>query len=302
MKLAQIGLGNVGALLAANLADAGYELVVHDLNRDAAAPLLDAGVDWAESPAEAAGACDVLITCLPSPDAVSAVMEGADGALQALSAGQVWVETSTTDADEVKRLAALAAGCGAATLEATLTLGVHRMKARTATVFAGGDEAVFETLKPVLEAMAGRAMFIGALGQATVIKVITNLLAFINLVGSAEGMMLAQKAGLDPTIAHAAISASFGGSYAHDTAMPVALGGTYNDGFAMQLACKDLRLGRKLADQHGLEMELAGLVAAMFEEVRGKYGDRAFSTECVRYVEDKAGEQLRATGFPQSMR
>jgi 3-hydroxyisobutyrate dehydrogenase len=288
-------------LLAANLVEAGYALIVHDLDRARARGLEEKGAQWSDSVAALAARCDRVVTCLPSPAAVAAVVDGPDGALAHMGQGSVWIETSTGDASDVVRLGGLAAARGIATLEATLTLGVHRMAQRTATVFAGGEEAVFRDNRAILEAMAGRAIFIGPLGQATVIKVITNLLAFINLIGSAEGMMLAKRAGIDLAVAHEAISASFGGSYAHDTAMPVALAGTYDDGFAMELACKDLRLGEALADRYGLDMALTRRVAAMFEEVRQAYGDRAFSTEAVRHVEDKAGETLRAPGFPQHM-
>jgi 3-hydroxyisobutyrate dehydrogenase len=301
MHIGFIGLGNVGVLLAANLVEAGYGITVHDLDRSRATELIARGATWAGTAREAAEVGDVLITCLPTPQAVSQVMEGPDGAFDGLRPGAVWIETSTTDADEVKRLAALAADKGIQTLEATLTLGVHRMKARTATVFAGGDEATVERLRPLLEAMAGQVILMGPLGHATVIKVITNLLAFINLIGSAEGLMLAQRAGIDPGRAHAAIAASYGTSYAHETAMPVALGGSYDDGFALELACKDLHLGQKLADQLELDLELTDATAKMFETVRQTYGDRAFSTEAVRYVEDKAGEPLRATGFPSAI-
>ncbi len=301
MHVGMVGLGNVGVLLAQNLQQAGYALTVHDLDQARAASLIEAGALWADTPATTAAVSDVFLTCLPSPDAVRAVMEGKNGAMPNLRSGATWIETSTTDVKEVKRLAGLAAKRGAATLEATLTLGVHRMKARTATVFAGGDEQVFGAHEELLRAMAGSVIYMGDLGTATVIKVITNLLAFINLLGSAEGLMLAKKAGVDLSRAHAAIAASYGGSYAHDTAMPVALSGTFDDGFGLGLALKDALLGLDLAEQHGLDLDLTKQMASIFEQVHEARGDEAFSTECVRHVEEKAGEKLRAAGFPTSM-
>lgn len=301
MNIGFIGLGNIGAPLAGRLLGSGHKLVVHDLDRARADELVAGGAAWADSPLETARDTDCLITSLPSPQAACAVIEGKDGALEGFSRGATWIETSTNDADEVKRLAGLLSERGVNTLEATLTLGVHKIASSEGTIFAGGDRDVFEAHASIFEALGGQVFYMGELGKATVIKVITNLVAFVNTIGIAEGVMLAQRAGIDTGEAWKAIGASYGTSYALETAMAVVLGGTYDDDFAIELACKDLRLGRDIAKAVGFEPDLINKTGEIFEWARQKFGDRAFCSEAVRYVEERAGEELRAAGFPEKL-
>lgn len=301
MKVGFIGLGNIGGPLAATIMAAGHDLTVHDLDRHAARNLIATGAHWGATPAATARASDCLITALPSPDATRAVIEGGDGAIEGFRAGATWIETSTNDFEDVKRLAAVLAERGVATLEATLSLGVHKIGAGEGTIFAGGEEDVFNRHRPIFDAMGGRVVYMGELGKASIIKVITNLVCFVNVIGLAEGMMLAKRAGIDPAEAWQAIGASYGTSYALETAMAVILNGSFDDDFAIELACKDLRLGRDIAGAVGYEPELIARVGEIFEWAREKFGDRAFSSEAARYVEEQAGEQLRAEGFPAKL-
>ena len=197
MRLGFIGLGNLGTKLAASLLREGFSVTVHDLDRGNAADLIEAGAGWANSPRAVAEASDSVITCLPSPQAVAAVMTGPNGVLNGLQAGGAWVEMSTNDLNEVKRLATLAMERDIATLEAPVTGGVHRAAAGEITVLVGGDKAVFETHLPALKAMGGEVIHMGELGSASVIKVITNMLAFIHLIAAGEALMLAKQGGLD---------------------------------------------------------------------------------------------------------
>lgn len=301
MSVGFIGLGNVGLAVAENLLHAQHDLVVHDLDPRRSETLRELGARWASTPREVAEQSDVVITSLPSPAAVRSVVTGDDGMFAGMATGTVWVETSTTDENQLKELATTAARCGVETLEATLTLGVHRMKSRTGTIFAGGKEAVFEANRSLLADIGGQVIYVGELGNATVIKVITNTIAFVNLIGLAEGMMLAAKAGLDLGTAHKAIGASYGGSYVNDTEMQVVLNGSFDGNFTIDLACKDLRLSEALCRQYGMTQEVTSMVAGIFEEMRKTLGDRAYSTEAARYVEEKAGQNLRAPGFPASL-
>lgn len=301
MNIGLIGLGNIGSILAENLLQSDRKLVVHDLDHNRAEPLLALGAAWAATPREVAEMSQRVVTSLPSPEAVRAVMTGEDGVLAGLSEGAVWIETSTTDDAQLKELAAEAARRGAETLEATLSLGIHKMKARAGTIFAGGKEAVFQANEALMREMGGRVIYMGALGNATIIKLITNAITFVNLIGAAEGMMLAAKAGLDLGKAHQAIGASYGASYVNETEMKLVLNGSYDDSFTIDLCCKDLRLNEALCQRYGITQEVTGQVAAIFESARQKHGDRAFCAEAVRYVEEKAGLSLRAPGFPSSL-
>lgn len=260
--------------------------------------LLAAGAAWGDSAREVAETSDIVITSLPSPGAVSAVMEGADGVFAELRAGATWIEMSTTDKDEVLRLAARGAAQGVATLEAPITGGCHRAKSGNITILAGGERADFKRCLPVLEAMGGPVLYMGVLGNASVAKVITNMLAFVHLVAVGEGLMLACKGGIDLRDAFEAIKASSGNSFVHETESQVILKGSYDIGFTMDLACKDLRLARGLGEALCVPLELAGHVEEIFARGRARYGDRAWSTQIVKLLEDACGTDLRAPGFP----
>jgi 3-hydroxyisobutyrate dehydrogenase len=301
MRIGFIGLGNVGAPLARNLQRAGHALIVRDLDRDRAADLLEHGATWAETPRALAEGAEVVVTSLPSPAAVARVMEADDGVLAGLGLGAVWIEMSTTDAAEVRRLAALAAERGAATLEAPITGGCHRAVSGDISILAGGAPGDFERCRSLLEAMGGTVLHVGPLGQASVLKVITNMLAFVHLVAAGEALMLAAKAGIDLGRAFEGIRASSGNSFVHETESQVILNGSYNIGFTMDLACKDLGLAQALGREFEVPLELGDRAAATFERARAEYGARAWSSQVVKLLEDACGQPLRAPGFPDEL-
>ena len=298
MRYGFIGLGNLGGHLAASLVRAGFEVTVSDLDESRAASLLEAGAHWAATPSEAAAASDAVITCLPSPAAATAVMVGPDGVLDGLAAGGTWIEMSTTDAVELKRLAGLAAEQGIATLEAPVTGGVHRAASGRITVLVGGDPSVFEAHRPALQAMGGQILYMGPLGDAALIKVITNMLAFVHLVAAGEALMLARRGGLDLGQAYEAIRASSGNSFVHETESRLILNGSYDIGFTMDLALKDLGFATAYGREFGVPLDLAGLTEQTFVRARAAYGGGAWSTQVVKLLEDALDTDLRAPGFP----
>jgi 3-hydroxyisobutyrate dehydrogenase len=298
MRVGMVGLGNLGRHLATHVAGAGFPLVVHDLDPAAVAALVAAGARGAGSARAVAEASDCVLTCLPSPRAVVAAVAGDDGVLAGLRAGGTWIETSTTDVHELERLAGLAAQRGIRVLECPVTGGVHRAAAGEITVLAGGDPDVLAEHRPVLEAFAGRIVHVGPLGRATVVKVITNMLAFVHLVATGEALMLARLAGVDLRAAYDAIAASSGASFVHETEGQLILNGSYDVGFSIDLALKDLGFASALGDELGVPLELAGLVERTFARARSAYGGAAQSTQVVKLLEDALGVDLRAPGFP----
>lgn len=296
-----IGLGNLGFHLAASLIKAGFSLIVHDLNRDTAIPLLDLGAGWADSPAALASRCETVITCLPSPLAVTRVVSGQDGILAGLRPGGTWIDCSTNDLHELKRLAGLAAVEGIQCLEAPVTGGVHKAASGDITVLVGGEKSVFDAHLPLFQAIGGEVFHMGPLGSASVIKVITNMLAFIHLVAAGEALMLAKRGGLDLAQAFHAIKASSGNSFVHETESQVILNGSYNINFTMDLACKDLHFAHELGREFGVPLELAGLVEQTFIRARSQYGGSAWSSQVVKLLEDALGTDLRAPGFPATI-
>jgi len=301
VRIGYIGCGSLGKHLAGSLLKAGYPLTVYDTNKDAAADLLAAGAAWAASAAAAAEVSETVITCLPSPEVVAASVEGPGGILEGLAPGGTWIDMSTNDVHELQRLAALAAERGVRTLEAPVTGGVHRAAAGMITVLVGGDEAVFAAHLPAFEAMGGKVFYIGELGQASVIKVITNMLAFIHLVADGEALMLAKRGGVDLKLAWDVIKASSGNSFVHETEGQLILNGSYNINFTMDLARKDLHFAHMLGREFGVPLELAGLTEQIFARARAMYGGGAQSPMVVKMLEEAVGTDLRAPGFPAEL-
>ncbi|HMK92085.1 MAG TPA: NAD(P)-dependent oxidoreductase [Thermoleophilia bacterium] len=296
-----IGLGSLGRHLAGSLLRAGFPLTVYDIDETAAAELVEAGASWAGSAAAVAHACQTVITCLPSPAVVAATVEGPDGILEGLAGGGTWIDMSTNDFHELQRLAGLAAARGVTTLEAPVTGGVHRAAAGMITVLVGGEHAAFERQRPVFEAMGGQVFYIGPLGQASKIKVITNMLAFIHLLADSEALMLAKRGGVDLALAWEVIRASSGNSFVHETEGQLILNGSYNINFTMDLARKDLGFALQMGREFGVPLELAGLTEQLFARARALYGGDAQSPMVAKMLEDAVGADLRAPGFPAEL-
>ena len=302
MRLGFVGLGNLGQHLAASLLRAGFPLTVHDRNEEAAGQLVAAGAVWASSPRDVAASSESVFTCLPSPRAVDEVVTGEDGLLSGFRAGGTWIDSSTNDPHELLRLVALAAAAGVSCLEAPVTGGVHLAASGEITVLVGGDAEAYAAHLPAFEAIGGRVFHIGPLGSASTIKVITNMLAFVHLVAAGEALMLAKRAGLDLAQSFDVIRASSGNSFVHETESQVILNGSYDIGFTLDLACKDLGFARELGLEHGVPLELASLVGQTFARAREEYGGSAWSPMVVKLLEDALGTDLRAAGFPPAIR
>ena len=295
MRYGFIGMGNLGANLAASLRRAGLSVCVYDRMDSACAPLVAQGASQAQSPQDLAAQVDAVITCLPSPAASESVLEAM---LPAMRPGMDWIEMSTLGRAEIERLAARAQAAGIGVLEAPVTGGVHLAAQGQITVLAGGEAALFERHRPALEAMGGKLFHMGPLGSAALIKVITNMLAFIHLVADGEALMLAKRGGLDLKTAWEAIAASSGSSFVHETEGQLILNGSYDVAFSMDLAVKDLGFALQFGREFGVPLDLAALTEQTFRRGRAAYGGQAQSTQVVKLLEDVLGTDLRAEGFP----
>lgn len=301
MKIGFIGLGNVGGKLSGSLQRNGFALTVRDLDRAVAAPFLESGADWAESPKAMAEAVDLVITCLPSPAASRAVMEAEDGILAGLGPGKIWMEMSTTDEAEVKRLGAAVEATGAVALEAPVSGGCHRAATGNIAIFVGGDRQAFERALPALQVMGRRILHVGPLGAASVLKVVTNYLASVHLVAIGEALTVAKQADIDLATTYEAIKVSSGNSFVHETESQVILNGSYNINFTMDLVVKDMSLFDGLAQRLGVPLEVSPMVLDIFKDGQSRYGERAWSSMIVKRLEDACGCDLRADGFPSEL-
>lgn len=301
MHIGFIGLGNVGGKLAGSLVRNGHELTVRDLQRSAADALLAQGARFGDSAAQMARDCDVIITCLPSPAASAQVLEGADGVLAGLTAGTVWVEMSTTDEAEVKRLGALVAASGGQAADCPVSGGCHRAATGNIAIFAGCDRAVFDALLPILKAMGRRILHTGELGSASVLKVVTNYLATANLLSLCEALTTTRAAGLDLATAYEAIRISSGNSFVHETESQVILNGSRDINFTLDLVLKDIGLFQSVADRAGVPLQINPLMIDIIKDGAARYGMREWSPNIIRRLEEAAGVDVLADGFPAQM-
>ncbi len=300
-KIGFIGLGNVGKKLAGSVLRNGLDLSVRDLDRDAATELLEQGAKWADSAKAMAQSVDIVITCLPSPAISAAVMEADDGILAGLGPGTIWAEMSTTDTAEVQRLGELVAATGAKAVDCPVSGGCHRAATGNIAIFAGCDRDVFETILPLLKTMGRRILHTGALGSASMLKVMTNYLATANLVTLCEALVTMKAAGLDLNTTYAAIRISSGNSFVHETESQVILNGSRDINFTMDLVLKDIGLFQAIADRAGVELEVSPQLIEIFKDGIDRYGEREWSPNIIRRLEDATGLQVLATGFPAAM-
>jgi len=301
LRVGFIGLGNVGAQLAGNLLRHGVDLTVRDLDAARVAAFLDQGARSAPSPRALAQAVDIVITCLPSPAISAAVMEAPDGVLAGLSPGKIWLEMSTTDQDEARRLAARVAELGAAGMDCPVSGGCHRAATGNISIFAGGDRATFERVLPVLKILGQRILHTGAVGSASALKVLTNYLCTVHLVALTEALTVAKVAGLDLNTAYEAIRISSGNSFVHETESQVILNGSRDINFTMDLVIKDVGLFDQLAQELKVPLELSPLVLNIFRDGARRYGPREFSPNIIRRLEDACGVRVLGEGFPAQM-
>ncbi|WP_422371292.1 NAD(P)-dependent oxidoreductase [Hoeflea sp.] len=295
MRYGFIGLGNLGGHLAVSLLKAGFEVTVNDLDPSLGRRHVEMGGVWAATPAELARDCDAIVTCLPSPAVSEKVLREV---LTTAKSGATWIEMSTLGRDEILRLGEIAAEKGVRTMELPVTGGVHLAAQGQITMLAGGDKDLFDLHLPALQAMGNQIFHMGPLGNSSIIKVITNMLAFIHLKACGEALMLAKRGGLDLAQAWAAIKASSGNSFVHETEGALILNGSYDIAFNIDLALKDLGFAMEFGREFGVPLELASMTEQTYVEAKAAYGGNAQSPMIAKLLEDRLGTDLRADGFP----
>ena len=301
MKIGFIGLGNVGGKLAHSLLRNKFELTVRDLDKNLTKDFKNKGAKIANSPKELAQQVDLIITCLPSPKICAEVMEAEDGVINGLTKNKIWLEMSTTDESEIKRLGKLVKERDGVPLDGPVSGGCHRAATGNIAIFVGGERNAFEKILPALTVMGRKILHTGELGSATVLKVITNYLASTHLVALGEAWTVAKKSNLDLSKVYKGIAVSSGNSFVHETESQVILNGSYNINFTMDLVLKDTGLFDNLAKKLNAPLEISPLIVKIFKDGEKKYGSRAWSSMIVKRMEDLNNVDFRANGFPDEL-
>ena len=301
MKVGFIGLGNVGGKLAGSLLRNKFDLTVKDLDKNLTKPFIELGAKVANSSKELAEQVDLIITCLPSPKICAEVMEAEDGILNGLSENKIWLEMSTTDESEVKRIGKKVIAKKAIPLDGPVSGGCHRAATGNIAIFVGGERNAFEKILPALTVMGRKVLHTGELGTASILKVITNYLASVHLVALGEAWTVAKKSNLDLSKTYKGIAISSGNSFVHETESQVILNGSYNINFTMDLVLKDTGLFDDLAKKLKVPLEISPKVVEIFKDGQKKYGSRAWSSMIVKRMEDLNKIDFRASGFPEEL-
>ena len=301
MKIGFIGLGNVGGKLAGSLLRNKFNLTVRDLDKNLTKDFENKGASVASTPKKLAEKVDLVITCLPSPEICAEVMEGDDGVINGLSENKIWLEMSTTDESEIKRLAIKVKEKKAIPLDGPVSGGCHRAATGNIAIFVGGERNGFEKILPALIVMGRKILHTGELGSATVLKVITNYLASTHLVALGEAWTVAKKSNLNLSKVYKGIAVSSGNSFVHETESQVILNGSYNINFTMDLVVKDTGLFDDLGKKLNTPLEISPLIVKIFKDGQKKYGSRAWSSMIVKRMEDLNNINFRADGFPDEL-
>ena len=301
MKIGFIGLGNVGGKLAGSLLRNKFDLTVRDLETKLTNDFKNNGAKVSNSAKELAEQTDLIITCLPSPEICAEVMESPEGVVNGLSKNKIWLEMSTTDESEVKRLGKLVIDRKAIPLDGPVSGGCHRAATGNIAIFVGGERNSFEKILPILTTMGRKILHTGELGTASVLKVITNYLASVHLAALGEAWTVAKKSNLDLNKTYKGIAVSSGNSFVHETESQVILNGSYNINFTMDLVEKDINLFNELSKKLNTPLEISPFILDIFKDAQKKYGSRAWSSMVVKRLEDKFGLDFRSDGFPNEL-
>jgi 3-hydroxyisobutyrate dehydrogenase-like beta-hydroxyacid dehydrogenase len=268
MQVGFIGLGTMGAGMAANLQKAGYQLVVHDIDQTLAKPHLTVGAKWADSPKALAEQAKVIFTSLPGPPEVETVALAANGLIEGMQAGSAWFDLTTNSPTLVRRLHQVCSGRGLHLLDAPVSGGPQGAKSGRLAVWVGGEEAIFNAHKGVLDAFSDAARYIGPIGAGSVAKLVHNCAGYAIQMALAEVFSLGVKAGVEPLALWEAVRTGASGRQRtfdrlHDRFLP----NKYDPpSFALKLGHKDMRLATELGRELGVPMRLANMAYAEMTE------------------------------------
>jgi 3-hydroxyisobutyrate dehydrogenase len=295
MKIAFLGLGDIGGLIASHLTRDPFDLIVWNRTDSKATDFArEHGVSVAQTPADAVKGADVVITCLPSSVEVEAVLHGENGMMEFLRKGAVLIDCTSGDPPTSRSIAAELGGRGVDFIDAPVSGGTTAAKAGTLTVMWGGDESVFERVKPVIEAFGKKVVHAGPVGAGDALKAVNNALLAVHILSAAEGLAVLVKAGVNPATALDVINASSGRSNSSENLIPQrVLTRAFPRTFRLALLEKDIGIAAVLAEDLGVLTPLISLTAERFHEAREKLGEQADHVEAVKMVEAENGLEIR---------
>jgi len=294
MKIGFIGLGTMGSSIAMNAIHGGLALTVHDLDKARAAPHLDAGADWAESPRAVAAVADVIFTSLPGPAEVEAVTLGADGLRAGLSPGKAYFDLSTNSPTVMREIHATFAEHDTQVLDAPVSGGPDGARSGKLAIWIGGDQATYDRCLPVLRAFSDQPTYVGPIGAGSIAKLVHNCSGYIIQTALAETFSLGVKAGLDAEALWQAVrQGALGRRRTFDHMARQYLPRRFDPAdFALALARKDVGLAVALGRELDVPMRLANMtLEEMTEAMNRGWGSRDSRTAML-LQEERAGVEV----------
>jgi 3-hydroxyisobutyrate dehydrogenase-like beta-hydroxyacid dehydrogenase len=296
MKVGFIGLGHMGGHMARHLLEAGFDLSVCDVRKEAAKPLLDKGAKWADTPEIMAKTCQVVVSCLPGPADVEQIVYGASGLLKSWKTGDIYIDMSTNSPTLLRKIAVDAKPKGVAVLDAPVSGGEPGAKAATLAIMVGGDAAILDKARPVLEKIGAKIFHMGDIGCGNVAKLVNNLISITCNAITAEGFVLGARAGIDCTKLQELVNVSTGNNFTAQHYHESVLQGNFNPGFRVALAAKDISLAMALSKEYGIPLPVGSAAEQRLIEAKAAgLGDKHIDS-IITLLEKLAGVQVRSAG------
>jgi 2-hydroxymethylglutarate dehydrogenase len=275
MKIGFIGIGQMGRHMSRHILEAGYDLTVHDLKKEAATPLLEKGASWGDSPAAVAESCEVVFTSLPTPQSVEDAVYSKNGLIKGWKKGDIYVDMSTNSPSLIRKIAKDAKNMGVTVLDAPVSGGTKGAEAGTLAIMVGGDEAALKKIHKVLLTMGKKIFPVGDVGCGNVAKLVNNLISLASNSISATGFALGVKAGIDPKILWDIISVSTGDNWCMRQYPNTTFKGNFEPGFRIGLAYKDIGLALDLGRENGIPLPVGEAVKKeLYDVIKAGYEDK----------------------------
>jgi 3-hydroxyisobutyrate dehydrogenase len=297
MKVGFIGLGTMGRHMASNLMKGGHQLVVNDVRREAAAPHLQAGATWADTPRAVAEATEIVFTSLPGPVEVEAVALGEQGLMAGLAAGKAYFDLSTNSPALVRRIHEAFKRKGIHMLDAPVSGGPRGAESRRLALWVGGEEDVLKRHLPVLEAIGDQPYYVGPIGAGSIAKLVHNCAGYVIQTALAEVFTMGVKAGVEPIALWKAVRQGAGGRRrTFDGLADQFLPNKFEPpAFALRLAHKDVTLATALGREHKVPMRLANITLEEMTEALNRGWAERDSRVAMLLQEERAGVEIRVT-------
>ncbi len=293
MRIGFIGIGQMREPRSRHVLEAGHELTVHDVRKEAARVLLSKGAKWADTPKAVAETCGVVISSLPTPVDVQQIVYGSQGLKAGWKKGDIYVDMSTNSPSVIRQVAKDAEAIGVAVLDAPVTGGTQGAQAATLAIMVGGDPRQLEKIRPVLQVMGKKILHVGEVGCGNVAKLINNLISLTNNAIDAQAFVLGVKAGIDPEILWEITRSGTANNWNLQQYPQTVFQGNYEPGFRLSLGCKDIGLAIQLGREYGVPLPIGAAVEqSMLEAKAAGFGEKGVDAVAL-YMEELVGVKVR---------